>query len=171
MDGPKSHGIGENTDPSLLRSVNSIANRNARLLAIQCIYALDSMGSTDVESILRDALQNLELFLPHLENPEQINKKYFLFIAKSAFEKKEGLYDKIGKYLDKDWSVARLGYLIRAILHLGAYEVCYNNTISKSILINEYIEISKAFNHSGEAKFVNSILDKILKEYNTIDSK
>ncbi len=51
----------------------------------------------------------------------------------------------------------------KAILRVGVYEMKYQIDIPASVVVNECIEIAKVFCAEQGYKFVNGVLDKILK--------
>ncbi|CAG7589818.1 MAG: transcription antitermination factor NusB [Candidatus Midichloria sp.] len=135
--------------------------RQARILAVQCLYniALTPENVKPANHIIADILAY------GADNSEELDQQYFLSLIKSAYNNISSLHKNLQKYLAKGWKVSRLPEPIQAILVLAAYEIIYNFEVPVRILINEYIEITKIFNHPGEAGFVNSILDKISKEF------
>ena len=58
----------------------------------------------------------------------------------------------------------RLNRVDRNILRLGAYEICFADYIPPEAAVNEAIEIAKRFGAEESPKFVNGVLDHILKQ-------
>jgi N utilization substance protein B len=56
---------------------------------------------------------------------------------------------------------------VRAILRAGAWELKYRPDIGLEVVINEYVEIARAFFDEAEARFVNGALDGIAKDVRT----
>jgi len=63
----------------------------------------------------------------------------------------------------ENYSLQRLAAVDRNILRLGAYEVLFSSHIPPQAAINEAIEIAKRFGTEDSPRFVNGILDRILK--------
>ena len=63
----------------------------------------------------------------------------------------------------KDWDFDRLGSIERATLRLGAYEIMYGE-LDSAVIINEAIEVTKAFGSEQSPKFINGVLDAISKD-------
>lgn len=61
------------------------------------------------------------------------------------------------------WSVNRMTPVDRNILRLGAYEILYTDTPAP-VVINEAIELAKAFGDQKSSSFVNGILDRVMRE-------
>ncbi|MGL5948366.1 MAG: transcription antitermination factor NusB [Aeromonas sp.] len=51
----------------------------------------------------------------------------------------------------------------KAILRLGTYELTKRNDVPPRVVINEAIELAKAFAADDSHKFVNGVLDKVNK--------
>jgi N utilization substance protein B len=65
----------------------------------------------------------------------------------------------------KDWDFSRLGSIERATLRLAGYEILYGE-LDTAVVINEAIEITKAFGSEQSPKFINGVLDAISKDKN-----
>ena len=63
--------------------------------------------------------------------------------------------------MPESWQLDRLDPVMYAILGLGATEILYFQKIAHTIILNEYIELAKAFFDKPEASFVNGILSAI----------
>lgn len=61
------------------------------------------------------------------------------------------------------WDLSRLSSVDRSILRLGAYQLKFCDDIPGKVVINEAIEIAKKFSGVQSPRFVNGVLDAILK--------
>ncbi|HEF7224872.1 TPA: transcription antitermination factor NusB [Campylobacter jejuni] len=61
-----------------------------------------------------------------------------------------------------DNQITALGHVERAILRLGAYELLFTDTPS-AIVINEAIELAKELANDNSPKFINGVLDALIK--------
>ncbi|EIJ4040885.1 transcription antitermination factor NusB [Campylobacter jejuni] len=61
-----------------------------------------------------------------------------------------------------DNQITALGHVERAILRLGAYELLFTDTHS-AIVINEAIELAKELANDNSPKFINGVLDALIK--------
>jgi transcription antitermination protein NusB len=73
----------------------------------------------------------------------------------------EKIDEKIVESL-KEWDFDRLGAIERATLRLGAYEILFGE-LDSAVIINEAIEITKAFGTEQSPKFINGVLDAVAK--------
>lgn|SRR5574344_1928634 len=70
--------------------------------------------------------------------------------------------DKLAnKYMNK-WTISRLGYTDQSILRMAIYELIYTKT-PEIVVINEAVELAKAYSDDEVRKLINAVLDKILK--------
>lgn len=71
--------------------------------------------------------------------------------------------DKMITGLLKGWSFERLSYVDRAILRLGAYELCYRDDIPPNVTLNEAVELAKRFSGDEAARYINGVLNEVRK--------
>jgi N utilization substance protein B len=65
-----------------------------------------------------------------------------------------------------NWELKRMAALDRNILRLAAYELIYELDTPETVIINEAVEIAKAYSTDDSGKFVNGILDKLKSQRN-----
>jgi N utilization substance protein B len=61
------------------------------------------------------------------------------------------------------WKLSRLSHVDRAILRLAVYQLRYCADIPCKVVLNEAIEIAKKYSSEQSPRFVNGVLDAILK--------
>lgn len=64
----------------------------------------------------------------------------------------------------KNWGVDRMGTVDRNILRIGAYEILHRDDIPPVATINEAVDLAKTFSSLESGRFVNGILDHLLKD-------
>jgi len=69
-----------------------------------------------------------------------------------------------------EWDYDGIGKVEKAILRLGAYEILIAG-IDKAIIINEAVELAKKLADEKSPKFINGVLDALLKDENSKDKK
>ena len=62
------------------------------------------------------------------------------------------------------WDMSRLSSVDKSILRLAAYQMRFCDDIPKKVVINEAIEIAKCFSGSQSPRFINGVLDAILRK-------
>ena len=124
----------------------------ARNAVIGILYAYD-LGN-------EDALKNAKEILEE-KRIRHKQQEFALCLTLGVVEQKDALDSLISAHL-KEWDIERLGNIERAILRLGAYEMCYQKT-DVPIVINEAIELSKAYGDDNAPKLINGVLDSLQK--------
>ena len=61
------------------------------------------------------------------------------------------------------WKLARLSHVDRAILRMAVYQLRHCPDIPHKVVLNEAIEIAKKYSSEQSPRFVNGVLDAILK--------
>lgn len=63
-----------------------------------------------------------------------------------------------------DWPIDKIAKIDLAILRLAAYELTIAKSEPPKVVIDEAIELAKAYGNENSSKFVNGVLGTILKE-------
>lgn len=82
--------------------------------------------------------------------------------AKGAWEYVRSCDDMISGAAVR-WKLSRLSHVDRGILRLAAYQLKYCTDIPCKVVINEAIELAKKFSTEQSPRFVNGVLDAVLK--------
>jgi len=88
---------------------------------------------------------------------------FFDDLVSGADARREELDGLIAGKLSAGWSLARLDKPMKAILRAGAYELVARPDVPAGIVINEYVDVAKAFYDARETGFVNGLLDALAK--------
>ncbi|HFD17008.1 MAG TPA: transcription antitermination factor NusB [Rhodospirillales bacterium] len=140
--------------------------RAARLAAVQALYQVEA-GAQDPEEVVREFRAHrlarlLEPFVPDLPSP-RVDRAWFEHLVCGAWRRRQELDALIAEALAADWSLERCGYLLRACLRAGAFELVACPDVPTGVVIDEYIEIAKLFFSGDEPRFVNAVLDRIAR--------
>jgi len=108
--------------------------------------------------------EGIEKFVDDLFEEKKIRNNQLIF-AKELYEgikiNLPSVDEVINRYL-KERNLSEIGNLERAILRLGAYEILYSK-LDDAVAINEAIELSKKLCNDTSPKFINGVLDAIMK--------
>lgn len=63
----------------------------------------------------------------------------------------------------KDWSLARMPAVDRAVLRIGTWEILYNDEVPTAVAIDEAVELAKEFSTDDSGAFVHGVLAKIAR--------
>jgi transcription antitermination protein NusB len=141
--------------------------RAARFGAVQALYQIEISGAGPETVIsefqahrLKDLLEPLEL----ADRPPRVDRALFAEVTRGAWQMAPELDPRIESMLATGWSLVRAGYLLRAFLRAGAFELAARRDVPAGVVINEYVALAHAFLSSAEAGFVNAVLDRLAGE-------
>ncbi|ACD83716.1 transcription antitermination factor NusB [Candidatus Methylacidiphilum infernorum] len=132
-----------------------ISRRKIRELIVQFLYQWEMNKGVGLDNMLLDFWD----FSPLDQKDKEAVEQWLKEIA----EHKEAIEEKINSYV-KNWSLDRLAPVDKCILILGIYEILYRKDIPPAVSINESVEIAKKYSTEESGKFVNGILDSVLKD-------
>ncbi len=129
----------------------------ARRNAAQALYQWDMTGQ-DASSINSNFI--------HDERLQGRYREYFEKLIKEIPENIEKLDEVIALHADRP--VEKLDPLEKAILRIGTFEILYQIDVPHSVVVNEAIEMAKLFCSDHGYKYVNGVLDKVVKNYKPV---
>jgi len=127
--------------------------RIARQLVLEALYRFDLVKDSP-EKTLEEILKRKR----YIEEVREYSKR---LLRDTITHLKE-----IDKEIENNllsWRFKRLSFLDRALLRLATCELLYYKDIPYKVSINEAVEIARFYGTEGSAKFVNAVLDTILK--------
>jgi N utilization substance protein B len=125
----------------------------ARMAVVSSLYAYD-LGNQSIADFSDEILEEKKI--------RNKQRDFALDLFKGVTDHLPQIDEAIVKHL-KDWDFDRLGSIERATLRLGAYEIMYGE-LDSAVIINEAIEVTKAFGSEQSPKFINGVLDAIAKD-------
>lgn len=125
----------------------------ARMAVVSLLYAYD-LGNQTISDFSDEILEEKKI--------RNKQRDFALDLFKGVTEHLDVIDDAIVKHL-KDWDFDRLGSIERATLRLGGYEIMFGE-LDSAVIINEAIEVAKAFGSEQSPKFINGVLDAISKD-------
>lgn len=131
----------------------------ARLAAVQALYGWQLAGNAQDITKLGDDMVS---YYGEQEGVD-IDKAFLNKLLATIIENQEIIDTRIKDNLSTDWPFARMDAVLIAILRASIGELLYFPNTPKSTIINEYIEITKAFFEEKESGFINGLLDTVAK--------
>ena len=141
------------------------------LLIIQSINSVDEFNKS-INLHMKRFKEWIGYILPELTNDISDDKlvdlirnkqrEFALSLFNGVIDNLKEIDDELKIHLES-WDLERVGYIERAILRLGVYELMFTD-LDKAIAINEAIELSKKLGTDQSPKFVNGVLDAIANE-------
>jgi transcription antitermination factor NusB len=108
------------------------------------------------------SIENVDAFIAENEN-ENAEAEFIRDIGIKLVDNKETLDSLISKY-SKGWSIVRISKIDLSILRVAIAEMLYRKDISKSISINEAVELAKTYGGENSPAFVNGVLGSVANE-------
>lgn len=132
----------------------------SRETAFKIIYQID-IGKNDMETALQ-----------HTMNNDGLNEREQVFCRElvTAVEEKLTEIDAIIQKHTTGWKVERMMSVDRNLLRLAVYEMLYSGHIAQKGAINEAVEMAKIYGKKESSGFINSVLDKVMKNEERKDS-
>ncbi|MDD2828270.1 MAG: transcription antitermination factor NusB [Sulfuricurvum sp.] len=125
----------------------------ARMAVVSLLYAYD-LGNQSIADFSDEIMEEKKI--------RNKQRDFAMDLFRGVVEHLIKIDEAIVKHL-KDWDFDRLGSIERATLRLGAYEIMFGE-LDSAVIINEAIEVTKAFGSEQSPKFINGVLDAISKE-------
>ncbi len=124
----------------------------ARESVIGLLYAYD-LGNENIVKFVDEILEDKKI--------RNKQKDFALALFNGVIESLEKIDEEIISHL-KQGVLADIGSVEKSILRLAVYEILFTDS-PKAVVINEAIELSKKLASDGAPKFVNGLLDKVVK--------
>ena len=173
----------ETLEGSLTREIAVSKRRRAREMAIQMLYQSD-MGQETCEKVLADfspddylaeEREEDEATAIQRKGPLMDRSARDLAELESALDYAKSLVrgtlehldqiDKLIRQQAEHWRLERMPPVDRNILRLAIYEFLFETDVPKLVILDEAIELAKEFGTEQSGRFVNGVLDGILKSH------
>jgi transcription antitermination protein NusB len=93
----------------------------------------------------------------------ELDSEFALALLKGILEKQDDLKTSIQEHAP-GWSMERMDPVSRCVLYIGGYELLYANDAPPAVVMNECIEIAKEYGTEESGKFVNGVLNAMVKK-------
>lgn len=136
---------------------------SSRLAAVQALYQIE-MGELSARSVTEEFLHHRLGKTIDEDQFKSADGDFFTDIVIGVEKRSEEIDEFIKSSLSDDWTMERIESVARAILRAGTYETIARPDVPTSVIINEYVDVAKAFFDDGTPSFVNGVLDKLAKK-------
>jgi N utilization substance protein B len=138
------------------------SRHKSRQAALTILYQAEIRGE-------QSPLNLLDVYFKS-EEGEDAQREFVESIVTGVTSRMEEIDGAIRRSLVK-WELERLGYMERAILRIGAYELMFDTLTPGPVALDEAVELAKDFCDKDSAAFINGVLDNVLKEKNSASQK
>ena len=143
----------------------------ARLAAVQALYQMEVAGA-GVDAVVREFADHrfgrvLDVEVaPGAEQPRlaDADEAYFAQIVHGVVARQVSIDAALRHRLAANWKLERLDSTVRALLRCAAFELIAEPDIPVEVVIDEYVDLAKAFVDAKEAGFVNGALDGVARD-------
>ena len=125
-----------------------------RSYAVQALYQSEMLQSK--------SMLHCDRFLEQLETTDE-TKQFARELIDGTLTFRKQIDRSLRRNLDR-WKLNRLNFVVRNILRLAVFEMCYHKQSSHQVVINEAIELCKDFVDDSSHGLVNSVLQKLYDE-------
>jgi len=127
--------------------------RRARESALQVLYA------TDLTDRWHEPPE--EGIVP--SEPRTSGEMFARRILDGVFRERQAIDGAI-QSAARHWHLSRMNLVDRNLLRIAAFEILYCADVPGKVAINEALELAKAYGEPETRRFLNGILDKIVRE-------
>jgi transcription antitermination protein NusB len=133
--------------------VTIVSRRIAREKALQSLFQID-LANVNTKQAVQYVLE---------EEPHMVDAGYVTRLVDGTIAFKSNIDEVLSRY-SIGWELSRMANVDRNILRLATYELLYETDIPPNVVVNEAVELAKAFSTYESGKFVNGILGKMIHD-------
>lgn len=134
--------------------------RHARELALQILFQWDFHGSTE---------RGMEQFWSQRQASAHVQA--FAEQLITGVQTHHGELDDLITAHAKNWTIDRMPLVDRNVLRQAIYELIWVPDVPAKVTVNEAIELTKRFADEETGRFVNGVLDHLIKTDPRLDPK
>lgn len=128
--------------------------RRAREIVLQLLYEADINDTRDVDA-------SREFIRSRMQGRKALSEFAWGLLA-GTLEHRAAIDERLSA-LATHWTLPRMPVVDRNVLRLGCYEILFSDTPSR-VVINEAIVLAKRYGDKNSPRFINGILDRLMKE-------
>lgn len=137
------------------------SNRHlGRIIALQTLYEQELRQDADDVNFDLDAVlaRNIERYKSMLDDIAFIEQ-----LVNGVSEHSAQLDAKL-QPVAPEWPIDQIARMDRLVLRIGLYELENEADVPPKVVINEAVELAKAFGGDNSSKFVNGVLGTLLRQ-------
>jgi N utilization substance protein B len=142
------------------------SNRHlGRIIALQTLYEQEMRqdagdNNFDVSEVLARNVERYQEMLDDVKFIEQL-------VAGVSSQSKE--LDAKLQPVAPEWPIDQIARMDRIVLRIGLYELENEADVPPKVVINEAVELAKAFGGDNSSKFINGVLGTLLRDREAAD--
>lgn len=137
------------------------SNRHlGRIIALQSLYEEEFRrdagdAAFDLDEVLT---RNIDRYAEMVDDVDFIRDLVKGVISKAAE------LDAILQPIAPEWPIDQIARMDRLVLRMGLYELMHDKDVPPKVVINEAVELAKAFGGENSSKFINGVLGTVLRK-------
>ena len=150
------------------RGKASRARSSARLAAVQALYEME-MTQKDLGDIIPEfetyrfgeVLDGIAL--------DDADPDHFRAVLEGVMARQRDIDQAVNAVLTEGWPLANVDSTIRAIFRAAGAEMLTVASVPIPVVINEYVDVAKAFFEGDEPRFANGVLDALARRLGLLE--
>ncbi len=131
----------------------NVSKRQARVMAMQVLYALDMTNAT-IPEVLPGIIESL--------GPKPDQQKYGMDLIDLAVEHAATIAETVDTH-SENWDIERIAVLDKIIINVATTELLYVKEVPPKVAISEAVAIAKKYSTEDSGNFINGVLGGIAK--------
>ena len=132
------------------------ARTKARKRALDILFQSDVRGDDLAVTLAAEAKRAAS------EPSRESSWLYARDIVDGVIDHRDEIDEQITTFA-KDWSLARMPAVDRALLRMAVWEILYNDQVPTAVAIDEAVELAKEFSTDDSGAFVHGVLARIAR--------
>lgn len=136
------------------------ANRHlGRIIALQTLFEQDFRRvagdkTFDIEEVLQ---RNIDRYKATVAD-----KDFIVELVRGVATLEKQLDEEL-QPVAPEWPIDQIARMDRVVLRMGLYELKHGKDVPPKVVINEAVELAKAFGSENSSKFINGVLGTVLR--------
>ncbi|GAB3601850.1 transcription antitermination factor NusB [Microbacterium aureliae] len=132
------------------------ARTKARKRALDILFQSDVRGEELATIIAAEATRAAS------EPAREASWLYAREIVDGIDDNRDEIDEQITTYA-KDWTLARMPAVDRALLRIGVWEILFNDAVPTGVAIDEAVELAKEFSTDESGAFIHGVLARVAR--------
>ncbi|OIO53390.1 transcription antitermination factor NusB [Candidatus Peregrinibacteria bacterium CG1_02_41_10] len=142
----------------------SLSRHKIREIIIKALFNLEFNQIKEINE--RELRKMVDYILEEENKTNKAQKKDldFIYATLKGIKKHLEEIQKSIVHFAPEWPLEKISFIDRLILCLGIYEIKFIPDLPHLVAINEAIELAKEYGSENSSRFINGVLNAILKE-------
>ncbi len=139
-----------------------MSRRKAREISLQALFQIDLNHGSEDEADLYETLA-VDTAIGECEKVSKLDREYVIKTVHGTRVHLTEIDERIASHA-KGWKLSRMGVVDRNIMRLATYEMKFGELQDEpKIAVNEAVELAKKYGTDDSGRFVNGILNAMMK--------